>query len=232
MKKSKIFKGIIYNDIDFMKTAKEFFYISIDERPYLVNVKRYQNQMCVRARYKDGEFFVTAFHDISLNEIKEIFLNEIDYKKLMKPNKKNPFRDNGLYFLGEFIESNDGFVRVFGKNVLFKNTKLFYKTIKNDVLNLFNERTIYYSNLMGINTPYKVRIKDVSSIYGSNSIQTHSITLSISLIHHSVEEIDSVIVHELSHDKYRNHSEKFYKHLLKYYPNYFYWDKKLRSGFK
>ncbi len=215
-----------------MHSNKEYFYVLIDEKTYLVNVKRFTNQRCIRARFIDGEFLVTAFHGISLEEIKEIFLNEINYKKLIKPSKKNAFRTNGVYFLGEFLKSDDGFVKVFNKNVLYKDQKIFYKMIKKDVQKFLAERTLYYSNLMGIKDPYSIRIKNVSSIYGSNSVQTHSITLSISLIHHSVEEIDSVIVHELAHDKYRDHSDKFYNHILKYYPNYYYWDKKLRSGFK
>ena len=230
MKKYETFKGIIYNVC--MSSSNEAFYVLIDNNRYLVRVKRFKNQKCVRARFMNGEFIVTANVNLSLELIKQTFIKNIDFRKLLRTEQKSPFRDDGVYILGEFIKSDDGFIKVFKKNVIFKDKKLFYKAIKKDVLKLFTERVEYYSKKMKIKDLYNVRLKEVSSIYGSNSIKTHSITLNISLIHHSLGEIDSVVVHELAHDKYRDHSNKFYDYVKKYYPDYDYWDNKLRTRFK
>ena len=40
------------------------------------------------------------------------------------------------------------------------------------------------------------------------------------LIKYSINEIDYVIVHELSHFIEFNHSKNFWKYVKKYYPNY------------
>ena len=55
-----------------------------------------------------------------------------------------------------------------------------------------------------IKKPYRVSVKKMTSRYGSNSSQTHTVSYSLVLLHYSVEIIDSVIVHELAHDFVRN----------------------------
>ena len=46
------------------------------------------------------------------------------------------------------------------------------------------------------------------------------IKLNSELIKYSINEIDYVIVHELSHFIEFNHSKNFWKYVKKYYPNY------------
>ncbi len=56
--------------------------------------------------------------------------------------------------------------------------------------------------------------------WGTNSKKTHTLTFSMMLIHYDEEVIDSVIVHELAHYFYFDHSKNFYNVVRKYYPNY------------
>ena len=56
--------------------------------------------------------------------------------------------------------------------------------------------------------------------YGTNSIRTNRIAFSLELIHFSSEIIDSVIIHELALDFYRDHSVRFYNVIYQYGPNY------------
>ena len=46
------------------------------------------------------------------------------------------------------------------------------------------------------------------------------------------DKIDAIIVHELSHMTYSNHSDKFYSLVQKYIPNYFEIDKWLKKNVK
>jgi predicted metal-dependent hydrolase len=44
------------------------------------------------------------------------------------------------------------------------------------------------------------------------------------------EVVDSVIVHELCHLKEMNHSDRFYREVLRIYPDYWRWDKWLKEN--
>ncbi len=55
-----------------------------------------------------------------------------------------------------------------------------------------------------------------------------SITLSLDLIKHSLEDIDYVIIHELSHFVFFNHSKYFWGDVFQYCPDY----KKVRKILK
>lgn len=94
------------------------------------------------------------------------------------------------------------------------------KYLKEMLLPVVKERVTYYSSLMGIQSPYKVRVRDMSTRYGVNSKKTHALTFATMLVHYSLEAIDSVVIHELAHDFVFNHSERFYAIVYKYCPNY------------
>lgn len=73
---------------------------------------------------------------------------------------------------------------------------------------------------MGVTTPYKLRVRDMSTRFGVNSQKTASLTFTLSLVHFAPSAIDSVVVHELAHDKYHNHGERFYALVYRYCPEY------------
>ena len=64
--------------------------------------------------------------------------------------------------------------------------------------------------------------------WGVRNIKSMTITLNTMLIHHSIEAIDYVICHELSHFIEMNHSSNFWKVVGENYPNY----KKIRRIMK
>ena len=213
--------------------VKEITQVEYLGKKYPVILKKFDNQKTIRLYFKNDKFILTCNRFVSQTNALNVMLKDLDYKGLIEKSKstiKDPFKEDGVYFLGNFIRNSDGLVNVFNKFVPYKDKKIFYKLIKKDVYKFFNDRLNYYKQVMNIKTNYSLHIKDVSSIYGSNSKKTSSITLNISLIHHSIGEIDSVIVHELAHDRVRNHSNAFYNEILKYFPDYFERDKKLRRG--
>ena len=81
---------------------------------------------------------------------------------------------------------------------------------------------------MGVELEYKVKIKEMKSRLGSNSKATNTLNFTSKLIHFSKDAIDSVIIHELAHYFYFDHSKNFYDVVYKYCPNY----DKLNKEFK
>lgn len=67
--------------------------------------------------------------------------------------------------------------------------------------------------------PNNIRIRDISYAWGSCSTNKN-ITISLKLIKYSKEAIKYVILHELCHLKYMNHSKNFWNLVEKYMPDY------------
>lgn len=193
---------------------------------YNVNLNLKLSRSRISVRYKSGTFYVNATYFTSLNSIKKL-IYKFDFKKI---EALNPFKENGIYVFGEFEYFNNEYFKINDKYILFKSKEEFYKDVKKIVKPIYEKRLRYYENIMNIERPYTLKIRDANSRYGSNSLSTHSIMLSIGLMHYSIEIIDSVIVHELAHDKYRNHKKEFYDEINKYMQNYKILERKLKKG--
>ena len=75
--------------------------------------------------------------------------------------------------------------------------------------------------------PNKITIKQIKYAWGSCSSKKN-ITLNLELIKYSQQAIRYVILHELCHLKYMNHSKDFWNLVEKYKPNY----KQIKKEFK
>ena len=119
-----------------------------------------------------------------------------------------------------FIESN-GYKLV---NRCKRKRRFVEPPIGDDYIFIFGEKE------MGIKIPYNIKIRKMKTRYASNSLKTHSLTFQMNLIHYSKEIIDSIVVHELAHEFYRNHQKRFYQCVEKYFPNYKEVNLKLKKG--
>ena len=75
--------------------------------------------------------------------------------------------------------------------------------------------------------PNKVRIRNIKYAWGTCSIN-RNITINYNLIKYSENVIRYVILHELIHLMYMNHSKEFWNLVGKYMPNY----KEVKKEFK
>lgn len=82
-------------------------------------------------------------------------------------------------------------------------------------LNELLERYIKKMNLY----PQKVRIRNIKYAWGSCSSKKN-ITFNAKLIDKDERFVEYVVVHELCHLKYMNHSKYFWKLVSEYIPNY------------
>ena len=93
-------------------------------------------------------------------------------------------------------------------------TKTDIENLKNKLEYIFPE-LIKQTNLV----PNKIRIRNIKYAWGSCS-SNKNITINLKLVDKSEEEIKYVVLHELCHLKYMNHSDKFWNLVEKYMPNY------------
>ena len=93
-------------------------------------------------------------------------------------------------------------------------TKTDIENLKNKLEYIFPE-LIKQTNLV----PNKIRIRNIKYAWGSCS-SNKNITINLKLVDKSEEEIKYVVLHELCHLKYMNHSDLFWNEVGKYCPEY------------
>ena len=208
----------------------EFVYIYNGvEYPVIVTRKRMRS---IRYVFKDGVFKVSAPYMFASEKTIIIGLDKFAGKLIKKSQTVKGRGNDYIYLLGYKTPLQESGKISFsnGDEIVYKDEKDFEKKLKKWFTEFMTKRTRYYEKVMDIEKPYKVRVKNMSSRYGSNSSQTHAVSYAMILMHYTVDVIDSVVVHELAHDKVKNHSKKFYDVVYKYCPNYKVLDRRLRKG--
>ena len=148
---------------------------------------------------------------------------------LIKKNKK---------IIGERLKNKEidviiGTHSLIEDDIEFSNSKVYVndlknldKFIKNKAKSLFLERLDYWYSVFLEKIPYpKLRIRVMKTRWGVCNRKNNTVTLNLDLIKYSVDKLDYVIIHELSHFVHFNHSESFWKLVSKYCPDY----KKIRK---
>ena len=92
------------------------------------------------------------------------------------------------------------------------------RVLKIKALPYLTERTKYFADNMGVKYS-GIKITSAKKRFGSCNGK-NSICYSWHLMQYPPEAIDYVVVHELAHIIYKNHSKDFYKLIEKYLPDY------------
>lgn len=100
--------------------------------------------------------------------------------------------------------------------------QLFFHWQKEEAKRLFSDLLNRYFNILFSNHHIRphLKVKQMKSRWGSFSPKTHRIHLNQHLMGYPMASIEYVILHELTHLIYLNHSKKFYLHIKKYMPDY------------
>ncbi len=194
---------------------KKEVYLTINGQKQLATIERKQMKS-IRWTIKDGKYDIRCPYTCSMEYLEKVISN---HKTRKRPIIEPPMDNDYCYVYGEKQGINSNFVSIDGHYVLY-NKDTFYKDIDKFFKQYVENRLRYYENLMGINYPYKLTTRFATSRYGSNSKRTHHITINSFLIHFSKEIIDAIIIHELAHNFYYDHSDNFYNFIYRYCPNY------------
>jgi len=134
--------------------------------------------------------------------------------------KKKPILDSQLYFFGRLIN-----YELSNKNIMLEDRLLIKakedinKVLKKELLKYLSVQVPHYETLMNAKK-HKISVRNAKTRFGSNSPSSNRLCFSLSLVHYSKHLIDSVIMHELSHDKHFDHSQRFYDYLKTFSPDY------------
>ena len=205
--------------------------VIIDGKIYKVKIDKKAFQRNSYIRLKDDVFYIST----NLTATDSFVSNFLDKYAvtLIKRNqkyKKVLIKENGMYIFGEFVNFEEGFIKVLNHNILYSTPEDFYKKVNKIVKPYFDERLKYFEEIMNVMPLYNLKLRKSTTRYGCNIKKTHTITFNLELIHYDPEIIDSVIIHELAHHFEFNHQKNFYKIVYKYCPNYDDLDRKLKKG--
>ena len=165
-----------------------------------------------------------------INLIKE---NEKKILKMINRELKKIEKEEHFYYLGKQYD----LVYLNKKGITFGEDKIFVspdfdldKWYKKEAEKVFQEELdkMYHSFVYKIPYPSGLTIRKMKTRWGVCNVKTHKITLNLELIKKRIECLDYVIVHELSHLLYANHSKNFWQCVEDNFKDY----KKIRKELK
>lgn len=157
-------------------------------------------------------------YEVKYSKIKNVYIQIKDGKVIIKAPKRITKKE-----LEKIIEKKTEWInKNLEKSKKEKNTLYTEEQFKQIVEKNANE-LIQLTGLI----PNKIRIRKIKYAWGSCS-QNKNITINYNLIKYSEKAIKYVILHELCHLKYMNHSKDFWNLVEKYMPEY----KKFKKEFK
>lgn len=178
-------------------------------------------------RFKDDMTFnITTSYFTTKKQILNIL--EQNKKQLTEMiNKKNKYLEQSqkFYYMGQkydiiIVRDYEG-VYLNTDKIYAASTDDINKWYKKQIVTLFKERLDYNYNLFKEKIPYpKLKIRTMKTRWGVCNKKDNSVTLNSNLIKYSLDKLDYVIIHELSHFIHFNHSKDFWNTVGKYCSNY------------
>ena len=151
-------------------------------------------------------------YEIIYSKIKNVYIQIKDEKVIIKAPKR--ISKNELETIIEskekWIEKNLEKTKQKEKRKALYTDEEFKQIVENTANKLIEETGL---------VPNKLRIRDIKYAWGTCS-EKRNITINYKLIKYSRQATKYVILHELCHLKYMNHSKEFWKLVENYMPNY------------
>lgn len=208
----------------------------IDNQEYMVNIIR-KNNKNTYLRVKPGNIIeVTTSYFVTTKQIiKLIKNNESAIIRMQEKVQKRLERQDTFYYMGKpyQIVLVPTFTEIeWTEHQIFVNKiETLNKWVSKETKRLFQERLDYIYPLFEEKIPYPIlKIRKMTSRWGVCNRVKKTVTLNSELMKYGIDQIDYVIVHELSHFVHFDHSKLFWATVYKYCPNYKQIRKSLKEG--
>ena len=207
----------------------------IDGIDYEVIIEEKNNKNTYIRVKEDGKIYITTNYFTSKGYLKNLLDNNyVALKKMIDKNKLKQEKNNQFYFLGKkydiiIVPTID--IEICDDKIFVKNTDYLNKWLKKRTEQIYKQRLDYIYNLYKEDIPYpKLRIRKMKTRWGVCNRKDNIVTLNSELIKYGYQQIDYVIVHELSHFIYFDHSKNFWLQVSKYCKDYKVIRKTLKEG--
>ena len=168
-------------------------------------------KLYVSCGYLYSDKYIEKLLNVNKNSIIRMYNNMLN-----KVNVKND-----IYYLGSKMNYMYGDkIYIDGLNIYGPTVEDINNYLEKNSLSIFKNRLdrlmIQFDDL----PKFRLRIRHMKTRWGVCNKSSMTVTLNTELIHKDVSLIDYVIVHELCHFKYMDHSKNFWTEVGKYYPYY------------
>ncbi len=241
-----------------MNNAK--YYIEIKDKKIPVVVRNYSNSNKVKIYFKNEVLNISKPTFLNNSKLMKLIHKDEDniyneYIKMLSNTTNNSRKwvdGETIYYEGKPLNilriiTNDNYINVNidkdAKKVYItipsvlndENqinevvTKLIKQIFKNNTKVVIANRLPIISQMMQINYS-SFKVQDAKTRFGSCIPSKKALHFSSRLIMLPPKVVDAIIVHELAHIKYPNHSKDFYNFVKKYEPDYDKIDKWLKNN--
>ena len=205
------------------------------------NQKRYD--VVIEKKRGNRNTYIRVKKDLKVHVTTNFFTPTFSIEQLIRDNygkicemidiqEKKASNNRGFYYLGKqytIVYQDSSKVEFIGDKVYVPHDFDPDKWYKKQAKTLFLERLNYNYEHYSRTIPYPtLRIRKMTSRWGVCNIKTHVLTLNLELIKRDICYLDYVIVHELAHLIYGDHSQAFWRLVGENNPNY----KKYRDEMK
>lgn len=212
---------------------------------YYLDKKKIKN---INIRIKpDGTIYLSCPLKMKSEEAEKFIIQKSSWilKQQAKLNSYNTqkekceFKDCGkVYFLGKLynlkivpnknneVEFSDTNITIYIKEKYVQNIeyvkRCYNKWLKEKSFEIYNELVEKYQRQMSkyVKSFPQIEVKLLKTRWGSCMPFKNKVTFNLSLVKTPIECVEYVVVHELAHFKYQNHSKKFYNLVEQYIPDW------------
>ena len=195
---------------------------SYNNRDYPIEIVK-KNNKNTYLRVKDGKIVVTTNYFVTNSRIEKLIRDNSLFINKNLDRYNNKVSDVSFKLFGNNYDIIYGFpdTSMDGNKIYTKDEKSFNKYLSKYIESIYEERLDYWYNVFEEVIPIpNLKIRKMTSRWGVCNIKNHNVTLNLELSKYNIDCLDYVIVHELSHFIYPNHSKEFWNLVSKYYPNY------------
>ena len=186
----------------------------IDNKQFDVIIKR-KNNKNTYIRVKDGQIYVTTNYFTPKLYVKKLLdENKKALRKMINNDKEKKEYQSKFYYLGHsydiiIVPTFD--IEIMDDRIFVKNEEYLNKWLKKQTEIIFKQRLYLMYNLFSEDIPYpNLKIRKMKTRWGVCNRKNNNVTLNSELIKYSYNQIDYVIIHELSHFVHFNHSKEFW----------------------
>lgn len=201
-------------------------YLEFNNNKYEIIIEKKNNKNTYIRVKEDLRIYITTNKWVSDKQIQKLIVeNASSIRKMLV--KKIKHNENNLKFtlLGKEVDiiclSNQKEPELYNNKFYVKSSNDLEKYLKEYAYNIFKDRLDLIYESFRERIPYpNLRVRKMTSRWGVCNRKTIYVTLNLELIKKDIKYVDYVIVHELCHFVYFNHSKNFWELVSKYYPNY------------
>jgi len=190
---------------------------------YLVDVEiNRKNIKNLYVRVRNGRIIVNANTYTSDKYIRDLLERERTNIENMLEKEENRLQPKDkIYYLGEeYKYTYSNIINIDENSYTGPSIDIINEYLEKKSLNVFETRLNMLKNMFKDLPEFKLKVRKMKTRWGVCNKKSMSITLNTELIHKDVSLIDYVIIHELCHFKYMDHSKDFWNEVEKYYPYY------------